>query len=241
MAEKRWKCFRPGCDYETELMIAATGIEYLKLHSSEVHGLASKPEKPKKPSLEMSGSCVDALQWEAFVHKFTTYKQLAGLTGDAASHLLDCLSKEVYEVIFSTYGAEVSTQAEGELLNNIKRLIVRKKNKLVTVMEMIGLKQESDESILNFISRLKAKARQCSLHMNCSCGESVDYTDQITLYMLVAGMTDSEIQEELLTVDNLTLEDAEKKAVSIESAKFSQSEMTGEKVQRIRSMYKRLK
>ena len=23
MAEKKWKCFRPGCDYETELMIAA--------------------------------------------------------------------------------------------------------------------------------------------------------------------------------------------------------------------------
>ena len=54
-------------------------------------------------------------------------------------------------------------------------------------------------------------------------------------------MTDSEIQEELLTVDNLTLEDAEKKAVSKESAKFSQSEMTGEKIQRIRSTHKRLK
>ena len=192
-------------------MIASTGIEYLKLHSSEVHGLTSKPEKPKKPSLEMSGSCVDALQWEAFVHKFRTYKQLAGLTGDAASHLIDCLSREVYEVIFSTYGAEVSTQTEGELLNNVKRLVVRKKNKLVTVMEMIGLKQESDESILNFISRLKAKARQCSFHTQCSCGEPVDYTDQITLYMLVAGMTDSEIQEELLTVDNLTLEDAKRR------------------------------
>ena len=112
MAEKRWKCFRPGCDYETELMIAATGIEYLKLHSSEVHGLASKPEKPKKPSLEMSGSCVDALQWEAFVHKFTTYKQLAGLTGDAASHLLDCLSKEVYEVIFDENSAQAEDDTE---------------------------------------------------------------------------------------------------------------------------------
>ena len=100
MAKKRWECFRPGCDFKTEMMTAATGIEYLKLHSSEVHGLSSKPKKPKKPSLEMTGSCVDALEWEAFVHKFTTYKQLAGLSGDAASHLPDCLSKEVYGVIF---------------------------------------------------------------------------------------------------------------------------------------------
>ena len=241
MAERQWECFRPGCDFKTEMMTAATGIEYLKLHSSEVHGLSSKPEKPKKPSLEMTGSCVDALEWEAFVHKFATYKQLAGLSGDAASHLLDCLSKEVYGVIFSTYGSAVSTQAEGVLLENIKRLVVRKKNKLVIVMEMLSLKQESDESILNFISRLKAKARQCSLQTKCSCGESVDYTDQITLYMLVAGMTDLEIQEELLTKDNLTLADAEKEAITKESAKFSQSEMTGEKVQRVRSTYKKIK
>ena len=64
MAERQWECFRPGCDFKTEMMTAATGIEYLKLHSSEVHGLSSKPEKPKKPSLEMTGSCVDALEWE---------------------------------------------------------------------------------------------------------------------------------------------------------------------------------
>ena len=127
MAGKRWECFRPRCDFKTEMMTAATGIEYLKLHSSEVHGRSSKPKKPKKPSLEMTGSCVDALEWEAFVHKFTTYKQLAGLSENAASHLLDCLSKEVYGAIFSTYGAAVSTQAEGVLLENIKRLVVRKR------------------------------------------------------------------------------------------------------------------
>ena len=74
----------------------------------------------------MVGSCVDALEWEAFVHRFTTYKQLAGLSGDAASHLLDCPSKEVYGVIFSTHGSAVSNQFEGALLENIMRLVVRK-------------------------------------------------------------------------------------------------------------------
>ena len=71
------------------------------------------------------------------VHKFTTNKQLAGLSENAASHLLDCLSKEVYGV----YGAAVSTQAEGVLLENIKRLVVRKKNKISTVMEMFQIKR----------------------------------------------------------------------------------------------------
>ena len=61
------------------------------------------------------------------------------------------------------------------------------------------------------------------------------------LYMLVAGMTDLEIQEELLTKENLTLEEAEKEAMAKESAKFSQSEIMGVKIQRIRSEYKKSK
>ena len=44
MASKEWKCFKTGCPYVTEPMDAATGIEYLKLHSSQVHGIANKPE-----------------------------------------------------------------------------------------------------------------------------------------------------------------------------------------------------
>ena len=85
----------------TEPMDTATGIEYLKLHSSQVHGIANKPEKLKKPMLEMSGSCVDILDWEAFVHKFGVYKNLAGIPSDEASYLLDCLSKEVYSVLLA--------------------------------------------------------------------------------------------------------------------------------------------
>ena len=38
------------------------GIEYLKLHSSQVHGVSSKPEKPKKSVLNMTDDCVDMLE-----------------------------------------------------------------------------------------------------------------------------------------------------------------------------------
>ena len=44
---------------------------------------------------------------------------------DAASHLLDCLSKEVYKVLFSTYGEGVRSQGEKVLTDNFKRLVVR--------------------------------------------------------------------------------------------------------------------
>ena len=64
----------------------------------------------------------------------------------------------------------------------------------------------------------------------CGCRKSVDYTDQITLFILVAGLNDLETQEDLLSLYDLTLDTSESKAIAKEAAKFSQSEMAGEKV-----------
>ena len=241
MAPTQWKCLTPGCDYRTEIMEASEAIEFLKLHTSQNHGILTKPEKPNKPVLEMPTNTIDVLDWDSFLHKFGVYKKLSGITGDAGCHFLDCLSKEVYSVLFSTYGTEVSAQDEDTLKSNLRRLVVRKQNKLLSVMELLALKQDSDERILNYISRIKAKARQCDLAMPCICGKSVDFKDNITLYMLVAGVNDPEIQEDLLTEEDLSLETAEKKAIAKESAKFSQSGLSGDKIQRLKSTYQKNK
>jgi hypothetical protein len=57
---------------ETEPPIA---IQLLKLHNSQVHGLASKPETPPGPELT-----VEDTDSEQFVFKFEQYKTLAGVT-----------------------------------------------------------------------------------------------------------------------------------------------------------------
>ena len=84
MAPKKWTCLTPGCDYETEVMEASDAIEFLKLHTSQNHGVTTKPEKPKKPILEMTTNTIDVLDWDSFLHKFGVYKKLSGITGDAA-------------------------------------------------------------------------------------------------------------------------------------------------------------
>ena len=240
--DKSYKCVSPGCSYATEAMEATVAVEFLKMHVSQVHGIASKPEKPKKPVLEMSGNTIDSLEWDAFTHKFSVYKKLSGISEDtSSSHLLDCLSKEVYGILFSTYGSDISNQDEKTLSANLKRLVVRKKNKLLNIMELLTLRQDSDERILNFISRIKAKARHCDLSKRCTCGASVDFKDTFTLYMLVAGVSDTEIQQDLLTKEDLTLDSAESRAIAKESAKFSQAGLTDEKLQIVQSAYARSK
>ena len=102
-----YECPAHGCDYKTDKLEASVAVEFLKLHVSQNHGVASKPEKPRKPSLKMVGNSVDTLEWDTFLHQFAVYKKLSGVSGDAGSHLLDCLSKEVYAVLFSAYGADI--------------------------------------------------------------------------------------------------------------------------------------
>ena len=155
--------------------------------------------------------------------------------------MLDCLSKEVYALLFITYGSEISSQEEKNLCENLKRLVVRKQNELLNIMELLGLKHNSDERILNFISRVKVKAQQCDLSIKCTCGKAVNFKDNFTLYMLVSGLNDSEIQEDLLTEEELTLEAAEKHAIAKEAAKYSQSGLAGDNIQRLKSSYQREK
>ena len=78
MAPINWKCLTPGCNYKTEVMEASEAIEFLKLHTSQKHGVTTKPEKPTKPILEMSANTIDLLDWDSFLHKFDVYKKLSG-------------------------------------------------------------------------------------------------------------------------------------------------------------------
>ena len=70
-------------------------------------------------------------------------KKLAGITGDAGNHFFDCLSKEVYSILFNTYGDGVSNQQENVLRDNVKMLVVRKTNKLLVIMGLLALRQDA--------------------------------------------------------------------------------------------------
>ena len=89
----------------------STDIQLLQLHDTQVHGLANKPEKPRRPELIMTGDAVEVKDWEQFVFKYEQYKLLKGVKKDSTSHLLECLGNDVYSVLFNTYGGDIKSQA----------------------------------------------------------------------------------------------------------------------------------
>ena len=241
MTTVKFPCPTPGCDYKTTEHEASIAIELLKLHVGQVHGTSSKPEKPKRPCLQMPATVIETIDWEAFKDQFANYKVLAGITGTAVNHLIECLSDSVYTTLFNSFGAAIREQTETQLLANIEHLVVRKRNRMASILEFTSMKQESDQRILSFASKLKSLGRHCAFRTDCSCGKQVDFTNDMVLFRLVAGLADAEIQEELLTKELSGLEEAEKIAVAMESAKASQTEIAGEKHAQIKSTYKKQK
>ena len=124
-------------------------------------------------------------------------------------------------------------------MNNIKRLVVQKCNVMASTMKVLNMHQDSDQPVLNLIAQLRAAARQCNFKVKCACRKNNDFTDLIVLYKFVAGVSDMELQEDFLTEAELTLESAEKLAVAKESAQFSQAALSGEKISRLKSTYKK--
>ena len=198
------------------------------------HVVSIKLEKTRRPQLAMSGDAVAAEDWDEFMFKFETYKERAGVTDNSTSHLLECLSSEVHSLLFSFYGRGISKQTEADLLKNIKRLVVREKNTMACIMSFLGMSQDSDQSVLNYIAKLKAAARHSDFHVKCGCGKDISFTDKMILYKLVYGVSDKKLQMELLTKTDLTLEVAEKMAEANERVKFCQAAMSG-----VKSTYKK--
>ena len=140
--------------------------------------------------------------------------------------MLECLGTEVMAILYNTYGAAITDQRRGTaaaLITNIRRLVVKQRNTMATVMQVLRMYQyqDSDQAVLNFIAQLKAAARLCQFTAQCECSKAVEFTDMIVLYKLVAGIVDEELQKELLTKADRTLAEAEKMAVAAESAKDS--------------------
>merc|ERR1719508_504742 len=159
--------------------------------------------------------------FDRFAFLFNQYKKLSGITSEAPSHLLECLGTEVMAILYNTYVATITDQTEGQPITNIRRLVVKQRNTMATVMQVLRMYQDSDQAVLNFIAQLKAAARLCQFTAQCECSKVVEFTDMIMLYKLVAGIVDEELQKELLTKADRTLAEAEKMAVAAESAKDS--------------------
>ena len=85
------------------------------------------------------------------------------------------------------------------------------------------------------------KRRQCNLKVKypkVGCGEMVDYSEEVVRNLFIMGLSDINLQQDIMVVEDLTLDKAVKMAVAKETAKKSVDTLDGDQTGAAISTYK---
>ena len=182
--------------------------------SNNEGGAGAKAEKLRRPTLEEEISPTD---WNFFKSKWNRYKRSAKLSGqDVLDQLWACMSDGL-ERQCHDHGASVDTTTEEQLLELMKAMSIRGVNKLCNVVEFLNLKQNETEPIQKFISRVRGQALTCDFKIKCSkvgCSQESSYADKLSSHIIVRGLYDPDIQEDVLKIAATTEEDLDLKKIT---------------------------
>ena len=224
------KCLKRDCDWITpqcpnwdqmsRLMDVHIHMEHPgdtpapSLQAAAGAGTGVKSEKLPRPTLEEEISESD---WNFFTSKWRRYKRATKLSGqDVVDQLWACMS-EGLERQCHDHGASADTTTEEQLLELMKAFALRGVNKLCNVVDYLNLKQEENESITKFISRVRGQALTCDFKVKCTkegCSEVVSYADKLSSHIIVRGLYNLDIQEDVLKLAATTEDDLDLKKIT---------------------------
>ena len=205
-------CPIEGCEYETPDVDAVVAAALITTHAT-VHKSASpdaataRVEKVKRPNISSAGATED---WQYFKSRWNDYVRATKLTGtDKVIQLLECCDDQLRKDLTRTANGTLAEKTEDEVLTAMRSLAVREENTMVARVTLQNMRQDRDEPIRAYGARLRGQANVCRFMTKCSnCDADVDYTETILRDVLSRGLSDPEIQLDLLGDKNqdMTLE-----------------------------------
>ena len=175
------RCKQVGCQYDTTEDAPATAnptlrdhIDLLSLHDRQLHPPATlqqpqvvqqvapqqNTQRVQPPKLILVDGKIEEAGWDAFAHAWANYKQAGNVQVGNEKSLLANVLGETYTKVFGRLGVTAyDAITEQSLLENAKKLVVIRRNKLVNRMKLASMQQGSVETALNFETRLKPVAR----------------------------------------------------------------------------------
>jgi hypothetical protein len=125
---------------------------------------------------------------------------------DATLELRACCSTELRKELFDFTGADaLNALNEDQLLEKIKTLAIKGKNKAVHRQEFYAMSQAPGQPIQAFIAKLRSKAEHCQFTFKCvsaACNRQTNsYAESMVADQMVVGCCDKDIQGEILAKD----------------------------------------
>ena len=240
-----YKCPVPNCEYVTDDVSDELAIVMFKLHGdgahSQQHNKPAKAEAVKRPTVCIGGT---SEEWQYFLTRWSDYKIATNISGvDLIIQLLECCEDSLRKDLTRAAGGTLTGHTEEAVLNKIKVHAVRRENIMVARLELHNMHQDVDEDIQSFSARIKGQADVCRFILDCpSCNAEVSYTKEIMKDIIIKGISDNEIQLNILSNSNqhLTLEDIVRLIEDKEAGKRSASKiMTVQNACSSKSLYKK--
>ena len=224
MAPVQLDCPARDCDFKTQLLEYAQAKELLDIHVKVDHRIAGgdnrKPEKFPRPEISLDKSAED---WSEFKVTWDQYKEEYALTGpQLIRQLYACCSEEMKTSLSRITAGQQFRKTEKELLDLMKQLAVRFQNPMVHVQEFLHQVQNQEEGVRSYLTRLRGVAARCNFSETCpDCNKDISYSDSIIRFKLIAGLYDSEIKEDILSLEEKSLDETVKTIEAKESGKLA--------------------
>ena len=225
------QCLVPDCEYETDdldaVVVAALLTTHATVHSAVAGGnVAAKVEKVKRPTVSSAGTSED---WTYFLFRWKDYVEATKVHGkDLVIQLLECCDETLRRDLTRSAGGSLVDITEQDVLQAIYTLAVREENTMVARVALHSMTQDWDETVRSFGARLRGQAGICKFTIPCPhCNQNVDYTEAILRDVLTRGLSDPDIQLDLLGDKNqdITLEQVFKFIEAKEAGKRSASRL----------------
>ena len=155
------------------------------------------PKAPKldRPTIDIG---VTIEEWNAFVRRWEVFCEGSSINERAApAQLFQCAGQELGDSLLKVDPKALSIPLK-QLLAKLRSLAVIPVAISVLRTELLQLRQERGELFRTFATRVLGKAETCAYAMACTCGQSVDYTDQMIRDVLLNGISDSDIRHDVL-------------------------------------------
>ena len=235
----------PLCAYITIEGETAVVIELIKIHAT-THTQSNRNDKAKidRPKISIGGTSEN---FTFFKTKWTSFKKLTKLQeSEYPDHLLECCEEDLRKALYRQYQDALKGKTEADLLAAMEKIAVRAERKIVARVRLLNMRQDRDEPVGEFARKLKGQANICKYTIvnKCTCNleNNVDFSSEIIKDVLARGLSDPDIQLELLanTAQDMTLEDTISFIETKEDGKASASHIsTTQSINAIRSTYKR--
>ena len=192
-----------------------------------------KKPNPVRPIIDLDSSEGD---WDFFIAEWGRYKRQAEIKdSEVTDELQDACSKELRKDIFDFVGPSVvETLNEKTLLEHIKTLAIKGKNKAVHRKEFYGMSQAPGQPVQAFVGKLKSKAAHCNFTVKCTSNlcqhQTNSYAELMVSDQMVVGCNDPDIQEEVFAKDSQLGSFHDKFALiqAIEEGKTAKSQLVAE-------------